>query len=142
MKSAGASINGEASGAIDSKEAEFVETVRRELTVVASTTPSEDDAAILVRKSLDMLDAVKQLLRSLSPTEIQATASHVYLRRLDGHHDVLWTVYGRRHQVLVEVFASQHASFGGLARAFLERRGLPVPSTRSTLDPSPPKRSP
>ena len=67
-----------------------------------------------------MLDAVKQLLEALSPSEIEAATSRVYLGRLDGQVEVLWSVYGRHHQVLAGVFTSQHSAFADFVRPFFE----------------------
>ncbi|MGH7295693.1 MAG: hypothetical protein ACRELB_12195, partial [Polyangiaceae bacterium] len=51
------------------------------------------DAAAVVRRALDMLDAVKLLLMALSPPEIEAAANRVFLGRVNGQHDVLWQLY-------------------------------------------------
>jgi len=97
-------------------------TARGSNNVESGATDDDAATAAIVRRALEMLDAVKQLLDALSPSEIQATAARVFLGRLDGRPDVLWNVYGNRHQALVAVFASQHAAFTQVARAFFERR--------------------
>jgi hypothetical protein len=128
------SINAGSGGANDSEDDDLVSAVRRDLIVAGASRPLDDDSTLLVRRALDMLDAVRQLLRALSPSEIQATATRVYLGRLDGQHEVVWTVYGRRHQVLTDVFTSQHSAFAGLARAFFDQRRPSRTDSRPALD--------
>jgi hypothetical protein len=81
-----------------------------------------------------MLDAVKLLLIALSPSEIEATASHVFLGRLDGQKEILWQVYARRHETLSGVFAAQRSAFVQLAVGYLASRGL---CDESRLTPAP-----
>jgi hypothetical protein len=90
----------------------------------SNSTLTGDDASLIVRRALEILDAVKPLLEALSPSEIEAATARVYLGRLDGQPEAIWSVYGRRHQALVAVFASQHSAFAERARRFLDRHRL------------------
>jgi hypothetical protein len=122
MKTSDRAGNAAACGANDSGDGDVVDAVRRGLMPTGASTLADDEASAVVRRALEMLNAVKHLLRSLSPSDVRATANRVYLGRVDDQHDVLWQVFSRRHEVLTEVFASQHAAFAQLARTFLDQR--------------------
>lgn len=142
MTTAGGSINAGSDRGSDPEDDDRVDSVRRDLMAACEPTLRDDETAIVLRRALQILDAVEQLLSALSPSEIQAAASHVYLGRLDGQAEVLWTVYGRRHQALREVFASQHSAFARLARAVVERHRVSGGDSRSALDRNPQKGKP
>jgi hypothetical protein len=68
-----------------------------------------------------MLNAVDQLLRALSPMEVQAAVERHYVGRLvQDPGEVYWHVYGERHRVLADVFATQRSNFLGMTAAFLQ----------------------
>jgi hypothetical protein len=99
-------------------EAAFAASVGREFGTgeAGATEPS-----LMLRRALAMLDAVGHLLQALSPAEIQAAAERVYLGRLSKDHAAIyWKIYGGRHRVLTEVFATQHAALARLAAAHVD----------------------
>lgn len=87
----------------------------------AAELGSEQGADGLVKRAMAMLDAVSGLLQALSPTEIES-AAHTQLRAAEGTHVVYWKVFGVRHRVLTDVFATQKATFARLSRAHFEAR--------------------
>jgi hypothetical protein len=85
--------------------------------------PSDDEAAALIRRSLEMLDDVHQLLRTLSPTETQTAVARMFPGGAgDENVRLCWKLYAYRHRLLrMHVFAQQHSEFVHAAREHLAR---------------------
>jgi hypothetical protein len=85
----------------------------------------EDEASALLRRSLEVLDEVHQLLRTLSPSEIETSIARMFLRRPgDADWDVglCWRLYTSRHRLLrMQLFAQKHSEFARAAREHLAR---------------------
>lgn len=77
------------------------------------------DAALL-RRALETLEGFRELLRALSPAEIQAAAARSSLATSSEMHAVYWSVYGARHQLLVDVVSTQLATFKQLVLPHLQ----------------------
>jgi hypothetical protein len=70
-----------------------------------------------------MLEDVLRLLQALSPPEIDAEVTRLFPGGAgDDAASLRWKAYARRHRVLVDLFATQHAPFARAVRAHFERR--------------------
>jgi hypothetical protein len=104
----------------DAPDTERVSTVHKEPAVEQPT--AEEEASALVRRSLDILEDVYRLLQALSPSEIEAAVTRVYLGRAgEEGAGLCWHLYAKRHRVLVDLFAQQHSAFARAARAHFQR---------------------
>jgi hypothetical protein len=81
-----------------------------------------DEGAALLRRALDVLEDVSRLLHALSPSEIEAEVTRLFLGRV-GDDDAAsrWRAYSKRHRVLKDLFATVHSEFAQASRAHFER---------------------
>ena len=86
--------------------------------------PATDSSpATAVERALDILEDVFRLLHALSPSEIDAEVTRLFLGRAgDEAVGLRWRAYAKRHRVLVDLFATQHSTFAQAVRAHFERQ--------------------
>lgn len=97
----------------------FRDAVRREL--LEGRPPTPDDSAAVIRRALDIVDAVAHLLEAISPEEVEASGDRAQIAHVAGFAGY-WRVYSLRHRVLTDVFQTHRANFTDLARSFLAKR--------------------
>jgi hypothetical protein len=108
--------------AAPSEVQEDVDSIRRELVAVGTSTLCPDDSVAIAKQALALLEAVDHLLQALSPADVEATATRTLPGSLVDGHAGYWRVYGARHRVLSDVFGTQRALFASLVQTYLEQR--------------------
>jgi hypothetical protein len=111
---------------------QFMDAVRREL-FEGEGVPSVDDSSAIVRRALDIVDAVAHLLEAISPAEVEASADRAHIGRFPEFAG-FWKVYSVRHRVLSEVFSTHRATFAEQARAFMAKRRQAASGSPSQAD--------